>query len=223
LLSGSGGVDDVKLGIDAQRLLQPGFGLGCLSQPARDHAGVEEQKSIARTRAQRIVDRIARLLVPPVLVQCPGQCIPSVDVVAYFELLVRQGKRLIQLDIVVRVKEREIAIVQHLVNVAEHPNVFHQLILLLRFGEVAGPGIQVSQFGHVHRHGHNGDGALVQLDGFGVAALAAPELPQPGQSAIVAGVNVEGVEIGIVGCGRIARLELVLAQFEVEPGKIFRG
>ena len=91
-MSGSSGVDDVKLGIDAKRLLQPGFGLGCLSQPARDHARVEEQKSIPGTGAQRIVDGIARLLVLAVLLQGPRERIPGINIVAYFELLVSQGE-----------------------------------------------------------------------------------------------------------------------------------
>ncbi len=123
----------------------------------------------------------------------------------------------------VRVKERQIAIVQYLVDVAEQADVLHQLVLLAGFGRVAGLGVQVSQFGHIHGHGHDRDGALVELDGFSVAALIAAKLSQPGQSTIIAGMNVERGEVGIVGCSNIARLRLVFAQFVVEPGEILRG
>ena len=83
--------------------------------------------------------------------------------------------------------------------------------------------IQVSQLRDKDGHGHNRDGALIELDGFGVAALVAAQFAQPGQRAIIARVDVQRGNIGAVRGCNIARLRLVFAQLKVEPGEVFRG
>ncbi len=90
MLPGNAGVDYVEPRVYVKRGLQVLFCLGRLPQLTRDHAGVEEQKSIARAGAQRVLARIARLLVFSVLVQSPCERVPGVDVVPYLEFLVGQ-------------------------------------------------------------------------------------------------------------------------------------
>src|SRR5271168_3582632 len=68
LLAGGARINDVKLGVDAERRLQPFFGLGRLPQPAGDHTGVKKQQCILGAGAQRMVDSITRFLVFAVLV-----------------------------------------------------------------------------------------------------------------------------------------------------------
>jgi hypothetical protein len=209
--------------IDAERGLQPFFGLARLPQLASNHAGMKKQKSIPCAGAECLLHGITRFLVFSVLVQSPGERVPGINVVSHFKLFVGQGEGLVQLDIVVRVEERQVTIVQDLVDVPQHPDVFHQPVLFFGFSGVAGLIVYVSQFRHKHGHRHDSDGALVELDRFVVTALGSAQLAQPRHGAVVARMNIERRQVSMVSCSNITRLKLILAQFVVEPGEIFRG
>ncbi len=88
---------------------------------------------------------------------------------------------------------------------------------------IAGFAVDVSEFRHKHGHRDNGDRALVELDGFLVAALGSAQFTQPSHRAVVTGMDVERREISMVGCCHIAGLKFILAEFVVEPGEILRG
>src|SRR6185437_4549419 len=104
----------------------------------------------------------------------------------------------------IRVEERQIAVVQDLVDMTQQTYVFDEVVLLLRFLSISGPGVQVSQFSYIDRHGHDGNCAFVKGDCFRVPSLACAHFAQTCERAVVTGMDGERSEIGAVSGSSIA-------------------
>src|SRR5882757_8750030 len=89
----------------------------------------------------------------------------------------------------IRIEECEIAVVQHLIDMTQQSNVLHQRVLSLGVLRIADCLVDVPELCDVDGHRNNSDGALIEGDRLFVLALTGTDLSQPGECAIVSGMD----------------------------------
>jgi len=139
-----------------------------------------------------------------------------------FKLLPRQLQRLSEFHIVVGIEERQVAVVQHLIDVSQQSNVFNQRILLLRVHLVSGLCIKFPSSAMKIGMGTTAI-AFDKAEWPRIAAIVGSQLRQRCEGAIVAGMRFQRGEISRVGRGGVACLCFVFTQFVVQPGEILAG
>jgi hypothetical protein len=96
--------------------------------------------------------------------------------VPHLKLFLREIDRILELHVMVGVKERQIAIVQRLIDTPKPPDVFDQGVLLLGLFLIAGSCIKIAKLRDEERHRNNRNGLLIENNAFLIPAIVGPEL-----------------------------------------------
>src|SRR6202522_2116544 len=121
----------MKMRIDLERFLQFTASLFSLSQCFGNHSCMKEEKRVSRSEPHGFLACFCRLIQLAIFKKNPRQGIPCIDIVANLQLFLCEIESLGELHVMIGVKERQIAIVQHLIDMSEQPNVFNKSVLLL--------------------------------------------------------------------------------------------
>jgi hypothetical protein len=137
---------------------------------------MKQQERIPRSKLHRFFAGISGFRQLAILIECPRQHVPGIGVAPDFKLLLRKIDGLGELDVVIGIEQREVAIVKDLIDVPKQSDVLDQSKLLLRLLVISLPLVEVAKLGNKCRHGHNGNGALVEHNCLRVPAAVRPEL-----------------------------------------------
>ena len=130
-LSGRICIDQVKMRVDLQCFLQFSESFFSLPQSRGNHPGVKQQERIPRSGLHGFFTCIGGFGQFAILIESPRQRIPGIGVASDFKLLLRQIESLGELDVVIGIEEREVSIVQDLIDVPQQSYVRDQSELLL--------------------------------------------------------------------------------------------
>ena len=101
--AGDGTLTDVKSRVPLKRGFEMLSRGSLIAQRIRNHAGVIGKEGLGRSQLERLIGRLASLLIAAILVQSPSQGIARVDILADLEIGPGQFERPGQIPVLVRV------------------------------------------------------------------------------------------------------------------------
>src|SRR5207245_6026862 len=158
-----------------------------------------------------------------VLIERPGQRVSGVDIATHLKLFLSEGQSVLQLHVMIGIEQSQLAIIEHLVNRVELADKLDQVILLLRLLRTANLRVHVPQGCHVNRIRNDGDGSLIELDGFRISRLSFAHRGESRQSPVIARIRSQGVLISRLGVLQIVNLKEFLSQLILAPGNVLAG
>src|SRR6201998_3262401 len=165
----------MEMRVDLECLFQFTARLLMFSESFCDHSCVKQQQRIPRSEVQRFPACLCGFNQISVLVESPCKRVPCVYIAPDFKLLSRQIEGFRELHVVIGVEDRQVAIVQYLIDAPEQPNVFDLRILLLGLWLISRLGVEVAKLSDEDGHGNDGDRLLVEQDGVSGSAHISPE------------------------------------------------
>src|SRR5262245_19485474 len=137
-LFGNLGLSRIEARAELQRPPQILLSSRPVSCGSRDHSGVVKQLSVLRAQSQGVLDRLPRLVNLSGLERRPSQRVRPVNVAPRFVFTFGELISFARFQIVVGVKERELAVVKLPARGADLTRLFAQCVL--RFGFLLPPG-----------------------------------------------------------------------------------
>jgi hypothetical protein len=135
----------MEAGIQRDGAMQIIPGLFVVTEALVYHARVEKEQSVFRVQAQRFLHRGGRFIGPVIPVQRPGQSIPCVNIVPNLKLFARQLQSLFRMNIVIRVKNGQLAVVYDPVESVEPADVLDKVELFFRFDRISGFRVKLEE------------------------------------------------------------------------------
>ena len=222
-LSRLAGVDQVELGVQGQGAFEQCLRALGSAELQLDHSGVKIQKSIFRAEGECLLYSIGGLGDAPILEKHPRQDVPRVDIMANFQLLLRQLHRLFWLEVVIGIKKRQFAVEQPLVERIECADELQELKLFVCIVGTAHLHVEVVERRGEGRVRHHRNGLLIKCDRFRISFLRRSDLTQARQVAVGIWFNGQPGPVSLLRTDEVSALEADLAKLVLAPSNIFRG
>src|SRR5215475_906545 len=137
-LFGNLGLSRIEAWVELQRPPQILLSGRTVPRGSRDHSGVVKQLRVLRAQSQSVLDRLPRLVNLSGFERSPGQSVRAVDVAPRFIFSFGELISFARFQIVVCVKERDLAVVKLAARSPDFGRLFAQRVL--RFGLFRSPG-----------------------------------------------------------------------------------